>query len=161
MKTCNADGCYNPVFSHGFCKNHGYLRTDKKNMPTEAKRTHRNDYSFGFDDQSGLFDWLWQNAKDARGRVYCEFTGESLNQFYNTPLYYSCFAHILSKGQYTYFKLNPANIRIVYPMFHVLADQGSHDQRAEHPEWNFEKWYAEREKLKIEYIKYKQENHLR
>jgi len=160
MKKCQIDNCFNPVFSHGYCQRHGYLRTDKKNMPVQARRIRLSDYSFGFEDQSTLFDWLWENAKDVCGRVFCEFTGEGLNQFYNTSLYYNCFAHVLPKGRYTYFKLNPANIKIVFPEFHRIIDQGSRDKRLEHPLWKWELWDAKVVEMKEQYLKYKQENKL-
>lgn len=40
-KSCNKDGCNYPRFGGGFCKGHGYLRTDKKLKPLnrESKKT--------------------------------------------------------------------------------------------------------------------------
>jgi hypothetical protein len=158
-----ADGCYYPVWGKGYCKSHQYLRTDKKpkKTPVEVKGTRRNDSPFGFEDQSSLFDYLWQEAKDARGRVFCDFTGENLNRFYNTPLYYNCFAHLLPKGRYTYFKLNPANIQIVFPEFHRIVDQGTREERKEYPGWRFYLWDIRVENMKEEYLKYKKLNLLR
>jgi len=44
-KTCTAANCTRPVWGKGYCRNHQYLRTDKKQKPIKpfsAKRTETN-----------------------------------------------------------------------------------------------------------------------
>lgn len=160
MKTCKKEGCIRPVFSHSYCTNHQYLRTDKPKRPLfkhkEIKPTHNLD--FGFDSQIDLFNWLWQDAQNEKGEVFCPYTGEKLNKFYNTDMFWSCFAHVLPKGKYTYFKLNPKNIDIVFPEFHHVADQGTSIDRANHPKWRFDLWYQRVEEMKIQYALFKKQN---
>jgi hypothetical protein len=160
MKTCKKEGCYRPVWGKGFCLSHQYLRQDKPKRPIyktkDIQPTHKLD--FGFDNQQDLFAWLWQEAKDKNGIVTCPYTGERLNRFYNTELYWSCFAHILAKGKYTYWKLNPKNVVVCFPDFHVVCDQGSSLDRANHPNWDFRAWDNRKEELKIEYELFKKQN---
>jgi hypothetical protein len=49
----------------------------------------------------------------------CRITGEQL------PLSPICFMHILSKGGYPRYRLNPKNILLVLPEIHTLYDCGS------------------------------------
>lgn len=161
-KPCKADNCYSRRWGGGFCQRHQWMRDDKKKKSI-AKITatpRANKIGFGFEDQLSMFQALWENAMDKNGVVTCPYTGECLNRFYNTEMWYSCFAHVLPKGRYTYFKLNPANIRIVHPDFHTIVDQGSSDDRTKHPDWDFDKWDGEKEAMKVEYQKFKNENQL-
>jgi hypothetical protein len=159
-KTCKAEGCYNPVFGGGFCQRHGYLRDDKKPKKiaprTQKEKVH--EISFGFNDQISMFQALWENTMDKNGIVTCPYTKQRLNCFYNTDMWYSCFLHVLPKGRFPLFKLNPENIRVAYPLFHTLVDQGTSEQRAEHPDWDFARWYNEVEKMKAEYASFKKKN---
>jgi hypothetical protein len=167
MKTCKSKNCIYPVFSHGYCQSHQRERTDDKynrthksnrGIPqyTDKKRDH--EISFGFEGQLDLFNWLWEDAKDKNGIVRCPYTGERLNRFYNTELWLNCFAHILPKGQYTYFKLNPKNVKVIFPDFHKIVDQGTSLDRVNHPSWKFEAWDQRKEELKIEYQLFKKQN---
>lgn len=166
MKSCKC-GCGWPVFSHGYAKYCQNKRTDdkkiKKSIP-KIKITTVKDFSkkpdFGFDNQISMFEVLWNNAKDKNGIVTCHFTGERLNRFYGTELWYSCFMHILPKGKYTYWKLNPNNIAIALPDFHKIIDQGSMDDRKKHPTWAFDRYDALVLYMKEEYNRFKFENHL-
>lgn len=159
MKTCQADNCVNPVFGGGFCRWHQHKRVRKpKKMPVQSTRTHVKEADFGFEDQVTLFNWLWDNAKDEKGVVTCPYTQEKLNRFYNTELWYSCFAHVLPKGRYTYWKLNPKNLRVVLPDFHFCVDQQIRESRKDHPTWSFALWDKETEELKIEYLLFKKSN---
>ena len=160
MKTCKAENCFNPVFGSGFCNFHQWKRTDKKpkKITVRAQGTRTKDFNFGFESEIDLFNWLWQEAKNEKGQVICPFTGENLNRFYNTLKYFNCFSHVLPKGKYTYFKLNPKNIAVVFPDFHVIVDQGTTIDRANHPMWKFEAWDRKKEELKIQYQEFKKMN---
>lgn len=164
-RICGFDNCPYPVFGTdkntgiGYCQRHQFRRTDKKKRPGVVRIKKRSGgYSFGFDNQQDLFAWLWQEAKDKNGIVTCLYTGERLNRFYNTELWWSCFLHILPKGKYTYFKLNPKNVVVAHPDFHRIVDQGSSLDRANHPDWDFRAWDNRKEELKIEYELFKKQN---
>ena len=162
MKACHHSTCMNPVFSNGFCKNHQYLRTDSKYLKKQAERMYRKFHpvkavvkntNFGVKGEAEIFNKIW----DERSHV-CEFTGEGLDQFIDTPFYFSCFAHILPKGRFPLFKLNPENIRLVYPKFHTIVDQGTKADREKHPEWDFKYWDELIYQMKSEYMKFQKDN---
>jgi len=161
MKTCSVENCVNPVWGKGYCRNHQWKRVDNKKarriiQKSAEKKSRIPD--FGFDNQTDLFAWLWDEAKDKNGIVICPYTDEKLNRFYNKEMWFQCFAHLLPKGRYTYFKLNPKNIRVVFPDFHKIIDQGTYLDRINHPLWNFSEWDAEVETMKIQYQQFKKTN---
>jgi hypothetical protein len=164
MKTCKADNCISPVFSHLYCQRHQYLRTDKKKARKELgikkiKITTVRDNiqaSFGFEDQITLFEALWDANRNYSNTVTCPYTGEVL---YKSSRYYiNYFAHILPKKNYPFFKLNPANIQIVSNEFHRIIDQGSTKDRLAHPDWKWDLWDAKVIEMKEEYLKFKIKN---
>jgi hypothetical protein len=159
-KTCNAEGCYRPRWGGGFCSYHQRLMEDKKPKKI-APRTSKekvHEISFGFDDQLSMFQALWEQAQDEKGIVTCPYTKERLNQFYNTEMWFSCFAHVLPKGRYTYWKLNPDNIRIVHPNFHKCVDQGTTEIRKQWTGWKFAEWDALVIEMKEKYAQFKKQN---
>jgi hypothetical protein len=169
MRTCEIDDCHYPVWGTdkntgiGYCKRHQYERTDKKKPHgIKIKVPQVRDFSkvpdFGFENQQDMFAWLWQEAKDSRGIVTCPYTKERLNRFYGTNMWYSCFAHILPKGRYTYWKLNPKNVVVVHPDFHAIVDQGTSLDRINHPLWKFDLWDKRKLEMKIEYDVFKKQN---
>ncbi len=160
MKTCKADGCVNRVFGGGYCSWHQRLRQDKKakKIPVRSTRTHVKDFSFGFDNQVDLFEHLWNNAKNEKGEVFCPFTGEKLNRFYNTDQWLSCFLHILCKKNWPYFKLNPDNVVPGFPEFHRIVDSGTFKERSEHPQWKWDRWDALVIEMKQKYQNFKKQN---
>ncbi len=166
-KTCAHPTCPYPIFSHGYCQSHQRLRSDDKynrtyktsrGIPKYTEKKEDIRISFGFEDQLTMFRTLWENHKDEKGRVICTFTGQQLNGFLMSDLWYNCFAHILSKKQYPWFKLNPANICIVHPEFHRIVDAGTQKERIEHPSWRFDLWDARVIAMKEEYSKFKKEH---
>jgi hypothetical protein len=166
MRTCEVDNCVQPVFGTdkntgiGYCQNHQWKRTDKKpkKIAMHAKGERIRDFSFGFDNQTDLFNWLWEDAQNEKGEVFCKYTGEKLNRFYNTEMWFSCFSHVLPKGKYTYWKLNPKNIDVVFPEFHRIEDQGTSIDRANHPTWRFDLRNARVEEMRIQYALFKKQN---
>lgn len=161
MKTCKC-GCGWPVFSHGYAKYCQYKRTDdKKTGSTAIKHSDRLkslENSFGFDSQQGMFYALWDLAKDMNTDVWCVYTGERLNRFRDGKIWFQCFMHLLPKGKYTYFKLNPDNIRIVFPEFHRICDRGTSDDRKKHPTWRWDLWAVDVLNMKEAYAKFKHDN---
>jgi hypothetical protein len=162
MKTCKSTGCISPVFSHLYCQRHQYLRTDAKKPQrvikarSDKKPVHA--INFGFDNQIDMFHALWENAKDKNGIVRCQYTGEHLNCFYGTEMWFSCFLHVLSKKNYPYFKLNPFSVEIAFPEFHRIVDQGTLKDRAKHPNWKWDLWDSKVIQMKEEYRKFKQQH---
>jgi len=117
--------------------------------------------SFGFEDQTSLFWRLFENARDNKGEVFCQFTGEKLNFWAAQETWFYClFAHVLSKKNYPYFKLNPDNIRIVLPEFHRIIDSGTTEERKMHPGWKWNEWDALVIEMKQKYTQFKKDNRL-
>lgn len=163
MRICSVEDCPYPVWGtdkntkKGYCMRHQWMRTDKKKKPIPGHKS-KIYFDFGFEDQTDLFEWLWQNAKNAKGEVICPYTGDKLNKHYNTPWYWSCFAHVLPKKNYPYFKLNPKNIEVVSPPFHAIVDQGTGTDKENHPDWKWSLWNEKKEQLKNEYLVFKRQN---
>ncbi len=166
-RICGAPGCIYTVWGTdkntniGYCARHQYLRTDKKKPKKIAVRSKKQpvvDLSFGFDSQVALFDYLWENARNKEGRVICPVTGHDLTDLYGTELWYSCFAHVLAKKNWTYFKYNPENIMVVFPPFHDLVDRGAIHQRNKFPHFRFDLWDAKVIEMKEKYQQFKKEN---
>ena len=165
MRTCEYKNCTYPVFGTdkntniGYCRSHQGHRTDKKaKKPAFRSSKPKKTFDFGFESQIDLFAWLWNDAKNEKGEIFCKYTGEKLNKYYNTDQSLSCFAHLLPKGKYTYFRLNPKNIRVVSPIFHRVIDQGTYLDRINHPSWNFSLWDQEVEEMKVQYQLFKKQN---
>jgi len=162
MKTCHNSLCMNPVFSHGYCTNHQFLRTDSKYIDKQKDKRLRQYYpvkkivrniDFGFKSELEMFEFIW----DALPRICC-VTGENLDQFYGTDLWFSCFSHILPKGKFPLFKLNPENIRLVFPDFHYFIHHGIYQNRTKHPTWDFDYWDELVQQMKSEYLKFQKQN---
>jgi hypothetical protein len=169
MKTCSQPECIWPVFSHNFCKRHQYLRTDLKKPESKsfgiAKRSPRKPLrprlDFGFESQPDLFAFMWEKAKNEKREIICKYTGEHLEEIVlhrGTTKWLSCFAHVLNKKNYPYFRLFPCNIRVVFPEFHTIVDQGSSDDRKKHPSWRFDLWDTEVIEMKEQYKLFKKQN---
>jgi hypothetical protein len=165
MKACHHSTCMNPVFSNGYCQNHQYLRTDSKYLKKQAEKKYKQfhpvkavvrNINFGFKGELEMFHEIWNERNHT-----CEFTGENLELIYATEWWVSCFAHILPKGRFPLFKLNKENIRLVYPEFHTIVDQGTKADRLKHPTWDFTYWDELVQMMKAEYIKFQKQNLLK
>ena len=108
------------------------------------KVSEKNKGKGGFPKPTGelaLFKAKW---KKLRGR--CEVTGVKIDFHPN------CFAHILSKGAYSKFKLHEPNIIMVQEEIHFLYDNSSEEiLLQQYPEAKI--IYERKEELKIEYHK--------
>lgn len=161
MRICEANNCIRPVFGtdkntrKGYCMSHQWMRTDRKTKKPAFRfpKAPIRDFDYGFESQTQLFAWCWDNAKNEKGEIICKYTGEKLNRFanYSMDIFLRCFAHVLPKGKYTCFRLNPKNIRVVFPDFHTIVDQGTSIDRVNHPSWRFNLWNQEVEEMKILY----------
>jgi len=87
-------------------------------------------------------------------------SGKFLRGYLNSPLAFSCCAHILSKAQnkYPHFKLYLKNIRLLDVYEHKIMDSGTEAQRKayskEVKEADWQKIWDLREELKSEYEKH-------
>lgn len=66
-----------------------------------------------FKNQKELFDWIWENRPHVS-----ELSGEPLLPKWNQMWYFQ-FLHILPKGTYPAYKLNPNNILLGLPEEHI------------------------------------------
>jgi len=161
MKTCRVEGCPNFIWGKGYCKSHQYLRDDLKRKKHTPVKDKKEMLSFGFENQLQLFLHCWEKAKNSKGEIICPFTGGKLNDYSGTDLWLSCFSHILPKGRYTYWKLNPENICVVNPDFHYIIEFGTMEDRARHPGWKFSLWDQKVYEMKQKYEQFKKSNLLR
>jgi len=158
MKQCKDPQCTLGVFGGDYCKRHQYKRSDLKRLQprsTKIKTNHKPSgvigskrliqQSFGFVTQKEMFEWVWANREHK-----CQFTGEDLNKVPKWKWHW-CFLHVLPKGQYPLWKLNPHNIVLGWPEFHAAADNFTEDERTKHPTWDFGGWFELQDKLKQEY----------
>jgi len=176
MKKCSKDGCHHNVFGGGYCKAHQYLRKD--NPINDALTSHKTFSSrrqyiaqkkkdsgstslkqclkegFGFKSQREMFDWIWGDREHK-----CVVSGRDLDKVPKKQFHWM-FAHILPKGLYTYFKLNPDNIMLLHPDIHVLVDNWTGDMADKHPEFDFDKFFSAVDQMKAEYDRFKINNML-
>ena len=166
MRTCSVDNCNYSVFGtdkktgKGYCKFHQSKRTDKKAtvrtfkpIAKRSKKTPFHKIGWGFISQVDLFQKLWNSS----AKHVCPYTGEILD-YIPMDRRICCFAHVLPKGRYPLFKLNPENIRIVFPDFHHAVDQGTSEDRKKHPDWRFDLWNQDVQTMKEKYQEFKNEN---
>jgi hypothetical protein len=140
---------------------HQWKRTDKK-PKTIAKRTTKASIKapdFGFDTQVKMFKHVYFKA---RKPIKCLISGRFITDCMEGPIehWVRFYAHILPKGKYTYWRLNPRNIIMLHPEAHALVDQGTEEGRAKHPGWNWDAWDMEVEKAKKEYKQFLKEHNL-
>ena len=153
-KTCNYKECSNLQFGGGFCRIHQWCRTDGKRPKPIAKRATRKAIKqpdFGFDTQLQVFKHVFFHL---RKPVICPISGRDITDIMDGPItqWICAFAHILPKKNYTHWRLNPRNIRMILPEAHNIIDQGTKADRMNHPDWNWGWWDAEVYKAKKEYV---------
>lgn len=140
-KTCQAEGCNFPRWGGGYCKKHGYLRTDKKPKGLTKQYKPTGEYE--------MFTMIWKDRPHKS-----EISGRDLDPFFGTELFVNMFAHVLSKGLYGKFRLLKENILLVHPDEHDLIDASYKQRRQEYEqEFNcsFDIFYERREQLKQKY----------
>lgn len=126
-KVCALHTCSNNVFGGGYCRNHQYLRTDKKPKPLKSKQPIRKKTSKK--QQSSLGEQreltrkdrlLWAEIWEERDHVDFE-TGKPI---YGDPLTLY-FHHVLPKrpdGGYPQYRYEKWNIILVSWDTHTLAE---------------------------------------
>lgn len=89
--------------------------------------------------------------------IICPISKRDITHFFkgDPGEWVSCCAHILSKGGYRSWKLNPLNIMLMHPDAHRLIDAGTELQRQQSG-WDFKPFYDKQAELKIKYREYQQ-----
>ena len=103
---------------------------------------------FPFKNQVEVFNYVWETQPHV-----CWLTGKILYQKRVDQ-----FAHVLRKGKYTYFKLNPDNIRLLDPKVHDMVDNWDKKYREIYYWIDFDKWFQLQEEMKIKYEVFKSKN---
>jgi hypothetical protein len=153
-KICQVDGCNYPVFSSGYCKYHGYkIKPKSKREAKFNKKKKTLKVDFGFKTQVEMFNHKW-NIEPHK----CWLTGALLNFKQYSDEWFQCFAHVLRKGVFTYWKLNPENIRLLHPDVHHLVDNFIEEYLEQYPDIDFYKWFDLQDRLRVEYTVFKIEN---
>jgi hypothetical protein len=149
---CKEPGCAYNAFSHGYCKMHKYRWTSLEPIPKYKKKPPKPN-SFGYTSQLEMFMAVVYLAPRP---IICPISKRNITHYFKGEPgeWVSCCAHVLPKGKFPSFKLNPANIVLVDPEVHRLFDQGTELQRQESG-WDFSPLYELQEQLKIEYEQYR------
>lgn len=134
---------------------HQWRRTDKKPKPI-AKRAEKDSVKapyYGFETQIQMFKHIYFKAQKP---IECLISGRDITDCMNGPInhWVKFFAHLLPKGKYTYWRLNPRNIIMLHPEAHNIVDQGTQADRDKHPDWNWASWDNEVYLAKYEYNKF-------
>jgi len=151
-KTCKYPCCNYPVFGGGYCRSHQWKREDKKLKPIRKRTTKKKVFEpdFGFSSQLQVFKYVYFKLKKP---VLCPISGRNITDAMNGPVdqWIKYFLHILPKGRYPLWRLNPRNIMMAHPDVHRIVDQGILTDREQYPDWNWELWDAEFEQAREEY----------
>lgn len=115
-KICKYPGCNNNVFGKGYCKYHQWCRLDYKPYKYKGKKKDKHT-QFGFKNQTELFNYIWDTRSHRS-----ELTDKPLLPK-GHPKWHFQFLHVLPKGSYPYYKLNPDNILLGLPDEHVNQEQ--------------------------------------
>ncbi len=124
----------------------------KRDTITDAWLKHH----FGFKSQVDLFDHIWRTRP-----MRCPISGKDLKPFeHDRHSRAICCAHVLPKGKYPLWKLNPDNILLIHPEVHTLIDSGTQDERDNHPFDHWDIFYDLEAKYKWDYETWKNEHQL-
>jgi hypothetical protein len=158
-KQCSEPNCDGNVFAKNLCLYHQYKRKLGTKKKREGKYTrikrkslkkalNEDIISFGFKDQVELFNHIWETQSHV-----CWLTKRPLPE-----KDIRMFAHVLRKRKYTYFKLNPDNIRLLLPTIHDLVDNFKEEYREQLPHIDFDSWFNLQDEMKIKYEEFKSKN---
>jgi hypothetical protein len=96
-----------------------------------------------------VFEQIWEEREH---KSY--LTGDSLDKYVQSDLWYNLFAHVLAKGKYPKYRLFKKNIVLLTPTEHRLLDQGTSDQRKKYADetgCNWNKIFELKDELYEEY----------
>ena len=112
------------------CKRFGYYANKKYELCMRCNSTRiRNgkkkaakDCGLMLQSESQLFYDIWEERPHV-----CYLTFREINFPKGSPLWFSCFAHVLPKGRFKEFKYLKDNIILVLPEVHYAMDMGTKD----------------------------------
>lgn len=121
MKTCNVDGCNNPIWSGGACKNHAprallnKMRSTLKGSGLKKKINSTNHSPLDRATKTKFFMSIWSERPH-----YCEHCSKWLGHEPRTYM----FDHLLEKSKYPELRLEKDNILLVCLACHDLKTRG-------------------------------------
>jgi len=120
MKICKFYTCDNNVFGGLYCRNHQYMRTDKKDKPIKKTPIKRNYKPTG----EGI---LFKGIIETR-RNYSFLSGLYITEIDGTIDHNNCH-HVLNKKDYPNFRLYDRNIILITREEHDLIHAGTKEKR--------------------------------
>jgi len=120
MKKCKFDTCDNNVFGGMYCRNHQYMRTDKKDKPIKKTLLKRNYKPTG---EGVLFDSIISTR-----RPISFISGLNIKDIDGIINHNNCH-HVLNKKDYERFRLYDRNIILITKYEHHLIHNGTEEQR--------------------------------
>jgi hypothetical protein len=97
-----------------------------------------------------MFIHIWSAQPIINGHKRCFVSNLPLTKYQDSDLFWSMFAHVLPKGRFTKWKLNPSNVVLLDPQIHWLYDQGTNDARIKSG-YNFTPLYDLKQELTNKY----------
>lgn len=96
-----------------------------------------------FKNQKEMFNWIWENREHVS-----EISGHLLLPKTHFQWHWQ-FAHILSKGAYPSFKLNPDNIMLMLPSEHEKQESYEifQERKSELKQQYYKEYYGKRRKI--------------
>jgi len=126
----------------GLCQYHYWNERGKTYKKKTPKRKNTGELE--------VFRILFQQRKQV-----CFLTGESLSKYKDSKMFHHLFHHVLPKGLYAKFRLNPKNIVMLKPNVHHDVENMAHSDLLIKYE-NYDKLLSLKVKLKQEYgLQYK------
>ena len=119
MKKCKFDTCDNNVFGGLYCRNHQYMRTDKKDKPIKKTPIKRNYKPTG---EGALFTSIIGTRRN-----YSFLSGLNIVEIDNTIDHNNCH-HVLNKKDYPDFRLYDRNIILITREEHDLIHAGTKEK---------------------------------
>lgn len=114
-KTCQSDGCNNPIWGGGYCKYHQNLRPPKANKTPKDrglfKRADREDgkNNGDFERDKLFYSSIWDSREHKCFNCNCSLGGEPLTLFFD---------HILEKSRFPDLRYEQDNIMLLCPDCH-------------------------------------------
>ena len=120
MKICKFDTCDNNVFGGMYCRNHQYMRTDKKDKPIKKTLLKRNYKPTG---EGALFTSIIGTRRN-----YSFLSGLYIIEIDNVIDHNNCH-HVLNKKDYPEFRLYDRNVILITREEHDLIHAGTKEKR--------------------------------
>ena len=149
-KKCSIAGCNGLVFAHNVCKYHQNLILKKVPRIPKGISSHKGisgniSVTSQFTSQVQMFKYIWRvtQHKSFLTKRYLDYTQ-------GDEIWYSLFAHVLSKNHFPLFRLNEENIILLTPYEHILLDKSTKARRDKYSL----NWWAVKEKAEMLWKEY-------